>query len=152
MTERPPFHFSLSCTGEGNGNPLQCSCLENPGDGGAWWVAVSGVAQSRTWLKRLSSSNTSNTLIRNGESGYPCLVPNFRGKAFNFSSLSMMLMVILSLYWYMFSPYLLCWASLLWMGFECCQMLSLHLFQPVVFISCSVFVWLLMYDKTNTIL
>ena len=42
--------------GEGNGNPLQCSCLENPGDGGAWWAAVYGVAQSRTWLKRLSSS------------------------------------------------------------------------------------------------
>ena len=50
------FHFSLSCIGEVNGNPLQCSCLENPGDGGAWWAAVSGVAQSRTRLKRLSSS------------------------------------------------------------------------------------------------
>ena len=46
--------------GEGNGNPLQCSCLENPRDGGAWWAAVSGVAQSRTWLKRLSSSSSSN--------------------------------------------------------------------------------------------
>ena len=56
MTERLPFHFSLSCTGEGNGNPLQCSCLENPRDGGAWWAAVYGVAQSRTRLKRLSSS------------------------------------------------------------------------------------------------
>ena len=55
-TERLPFHFSLSCIGEGNGNPLQCSCLENPRDGGAWWEAVSGVAQSRTRLKRLSSS------------------------------------------------------------------------------------------------
>ena len=51
------FHFSLSCIGEGNGNPLQCSCLENPRDGGAWWAAVSGVAQSRTQLKRLSSSS-----------------------------------------------------------------------------------------------
>ena len=50
------FHFSLSCIGEGNGNPLQCSCLENPRDGGAWWAAVYGVSQSRTWLKRLSSS------------------------------------------------------------------------------------------------
>ena len=50
------FHFSLSCIGEGNGNPLQCSCLENPRDGGAWWAAVYGVAQSRTWLKRLSNS------------------------------------------------------------------------------------------------
>ena len=57
MTERLHFHFSLSCIGEGNGNPLQCSCLENPRDGGAWWAAVSGVAQSRARLKRLSSSN-----------------------------------------------------------------------------------------------
>ena len=55
-TERLHFHFSLSCIGEGNGNPLQCSCLENPRDGGAWWAAVSGVAQSQTRLKRLSSS------------------------------------------------------------------------------------------------
>ena len=59
-TERLPFHFSLSCVGEGNGNPLQCSCLESPRDGGAWWAAVYGVAQSRTWLKRLSSSSSSN--------------------------------------------------------------------------------------------
>ena len=49
---------SLSCVGEGNGNPLQCSCLENPRDRGAWWAAVYGVAQSRTRLKRLSSSRT----------------------------------------------------------------------------------------------
>ena len=56
-TERLPFHFSLSCIGEGNGNPLQCSCLENPRDGGAWWAAVSEVAQSQTRLKRLSSSS-----------------------------------------------------------------------------------------------
>ena len=52
-TERPHFHFSLSCIGEGNGNPLQCSCLENPRDGGAWWAAVFGVAQSLKRLKRL---------------------------------------------------------------------------------------------------
>ena len=52
------FHFSLSCTGEGNGNPLQCSCLENPRDGGAWWAAVYGVTQSQTRLKRLSSSSS----------------------------------------------------------------------------------------------
>ena len=57
MTERLHFHFSLSCFGEANGNPLQCSCLENPRDGGAWWAAVSGVAQSRIRLKRLSSSS-----------------------------------------------------------------------------------------------
>ena len=50
-TERLHFHFSLSCIGEGNGNPLQCSCLENPRDGGAWWAAIYGVAQSRTRLK-----------------------------------------------------------------------------------------------------
>ena len=48
MTERLHFHFSLPCIGEGNGNPLQCSCLENPRDGGARWAAVYGVAQSRT--------------------------------------------------------------------------------------------------------
>ena len=56
-TERLHFHFSLSCIGEGNGNPLQCSCLENPRDGGAWRTAVCGVAQSQTRLKRLSSSS-----------------------------------------------------------------------------------------------
>ena len=59
MTERLHFHFSLSCIGEGNGNPLQCSCLENPRDGGAWWAAVYGVTQSRTRLTWLSSSSSS---------------------------------------------------------------------------------------------
>ena len=59
-TERLHFHFSLSCIGEGNGNPLHCSCLENPRDEGAWWAAVYGVAQSRTRLKRLSSSSSSS--------------------------------------------------------------------------------------------
>ena len=56
MTERLHFHFLLSCIGEGNVNPLQCSCLENPRDGRAWWAAVYGVTQSRTWLTWLSSS------------------------------------------------------------------------------------------------
>ena len=56
-TEQLHFHFSLSCIGEGNGSPLQCSCLENPRDWGAWWAAVYGVAQSRTRLKQLSSSS-----------------------------------------------------------------------------------------------
>ena len=56
MTERLHFPFSLSCIGEGNGNPLQCSCLENPRDRGAWWAAVYGVAQSQTQLKQFSSS------------------------------------------------------------------------------------------------
>ena len=58
MTERLHFRFSLSCIGEGNGNPLQCSCLENPRGGRAWWAAIYGVAQSRTRLKRLSSSSS----------------------------------------------------------------------------------------------
>ena len=57
MTEQLHFHFSLSCIGGGNGNPLQCSCLENPRDGEAWWAAVYGVANSWTRLKWLSSSN-----------------------------------------------------------------------------------------------
>ena len=57
-TRQLHFHFSPSCTGEGNGNPLQCSCLENPRDGGAWWASVYGVSQSRTRLKRLSSSSS----------------------------------------------------------------------------------------------
>ena len=57
-TERLHFHFSLLCIGEGNGNPLQCSCLENPRDGGAWWAAIYGVAQSQTRLKQLSSIYT----------------------------------------------------------------------------------------------
>ena len=57
MIEQLHFHFSLSCI-EGNDNPLQCSCLENPRDGGAWWAALYGVAQSWTWLKWLSSSSS----------------------------------------------------------------------------------------------
>ena len=63
MTEQR--HFSHSCIGEGNGHPLQCSCLEKPRDGGAGWAAVSGVTQSRTRLKRLSSSSSSRYLRRN---------------------------------------------------------------------------------------
>ena len=61
-TERLHFHFSLSCTG-GNGNPLQCSCLENPRDADAWWAAGSGVAQIRTRLKQLSSSSSRYVLM-----------------------------------------------------------------------------------------
>ena len=91
-TERLHFHFSLSCIGEGNGNPLQCSCLEKPRDGGARWAAVYGVAQNQTRLKRLSSSSSfalSNYLVPSGviisNSGlsyficslpYYCLLPN----------------------------------------------------------------------------
>jgi len=62
-TEQLHFHFSLSCIGEGNGNPLQCFCLENPRDGGAWWAAVYGLTQSQTRLKQLSSSRLHNYLI-----------------------------------------------------------------------------------------
>ena len=68
-TERLHFPFSLSCIGEGNGNSLQCSCLENPRDGRAWWAAVYGVAQSRTRLKRLSNSSSSS---------FPCSTADFR--------------------------------------------------------------------------
>ena len=63
-TERLHFHFSLSCIGEGNGNPLQCSCLENPRDRGAWWAAIYGVAQGRTQLKQLSSSSIFNKIVK----------------------------------------------------------------------------------------
>ena len=59
MTERLPFHFSLSCIGEGNGNPLQYSCLENPRDGGAWWAAVYGVAHDLSDLAAAAEANTS---------------------------------------------------------------------------------------------
>ena len=64
-TGRLHFYFSLSCIGEGNGNPLQSSCLENPRDGGAWWAAIYGVTQSWTRLKRLSSSS-SNKVLQTG--------------------------------------------------------------------------------------
>ena len=64
MTEQLHFHFSLSCIGEGNSNPLQCSCLENPRDGGAWWAAVYGVAQSGTQLKWLSNSSNNLNIIQ----------------------------------------------------------------------------------------
>ena len=67
MTEQLHFHFSLSCIGEGDGNPLQCSCLENPRDGRAWWAAVYGVTQRWTRLKRLSSSSRSSKPIREGQ-------------------------------------------------------------------------------------
>ena len=62
-TEQLYFHFSLSCIEEGHGNPLQCSCLENPRDGGTWWAAIYGVTQSWTQLKRLSSSSSSMAVV-----------------------------------------------------------------------------------------
>ena len=64
MMKRLHFNFSLSCIGEGNGNPLQCSCLENPRDRRACWAAIYGVAQSQTRLKRLSSSSSSSVFIK----------------------------------------------------------------------------------------
>ena len=72
MTERLHFHFSLPCIGEGNGKPLQCSCLENPRDGGAWWTAAYGVAQSWTRLKWLSSSSNSSMLYYFLDSVWGC--------------------------------------------------------------------------------
>ena len=72
-TERLPFHFSLSCIGEGNGNPLQCSCLENPSNRWAWWAAIYGVAQSQARLKWLSSSSSSSVVLDFGLSD-GCLV------------------------------------------------------------------------------
>ena len=75
-TEQLHFHFSLSCIGEGNGNPLQCSCLENPRDRGAWWAAVYGVTQSWTRLKWLSSSSSSRFYSEdeNKTIGWECVV------------------------------------------------------------------------------
>ena len=82
-TERLHFHFSLWCIGEGNGSPLQCSCLENPRDGEAWWAAVYGVAQSRTRLKRLSSSSITKMVERKRNEAYillRCRETEWRGK------------------------------------------------------------------------
>ena len=74
-TERLHFHFSLSCIEEGNGNPLQCSYLENPRDGGAWWAAVYGVAQSLTRLNRLSSSSSKATWANFHRPRTPGIIP-----------------------------------------------------------------------------
>ena len=76
-TKRLHFHFSLSCIGEGNGNPLQCSCLENPRDGGAWWAAIYGVEQSRTRLMPLSSSSSSSQFVLNVTCNWK--IPSDRG-------------------------------------------------------------------------
>ena len=82
-TEWLHFDFSLSCTGEGNGNPLQCSCLENPRDKGACWAAVYGVAQSRTRLKWLSSlAATNKNLSYSTGNSAQCYVTIQMGKEF----------------------------------------------------------------------
>ena len=91
MTERLHFHFSLSCIGEGNGSPHQCSCLENPRDGGAWWAAVYGVAQSWTRLKRISSSSSSSNIIKTD--WFLCFLFSF------FPFLSIYLLVLFSLFY-----------------------------------------------------
>ena len=68
------FHFSLSCIGEGNVNPLQCTCLENPRDGGVWWAAVQGVAKNQTQLKRFSSSSNSSSKVVFIDLRFSCLI------------------------------------------------------------------------------
>ena len=88
-TEQLHFHFSLSCVGEGNGHPLQCSCLENPRDGGPWWTTVYGVTQSWTRLKRLSSSSSSDVVSprkydKGGKSIYKHLYSFFKSMRKNF--------------------------------------------------------------------
>ena len=75
-TERLCFHFSLSCIGEGNGNPLQCSCLENPRDAGAWWASICGVAQSQTWPQWLNSSSSYCCNAKKNE--LACFSENFK--------------------------------------------------------------------------
>ena len=83
MTEQLHFHFSLSCIGEGNGNPHQCSCLENLRYGGAWWAAVYGVTQCRTRLKRLSSSSVYMSMLL---SPFIPLLPSPTGSTSPFST------------------------------------------------------------------
>ena len=79
-TEQLHFHFSLSSIGGGNGNPLQCSCLENPRDGASRWAAIYGVAQSQTRLKRLSSSSSSLPYLMEQTIPYSIIVPDNRSK------------------------------------------------------------------------
>ena len=100
-TEWLHFHFSLSCIGEGNGNPLQCSCLENPRDGRAWWAAVYGIAQSQTRLKWFSSSSSRLSLILfPGPKSLKCLPLNPLQKKVRGPSLA--------IYWYP-QGHGLCW-------------------------------------------
>ena len=82
MTEWLHFHFSLSCIGEGNGNPLQHSWLESPRDGGAWWAAIYGVTQSSTRLKWLSSSSSSSSMWNLLGPGIELVSPALVGRFF----------------------------------------------------------------------
>ena len=92
MTERLHFHFSLSFIGEGNGNPLQCSCLENPRDGGAWWAAIYGVAESQTRLKQLSSSSSRILFWRSRGSYIPIVSEKYIIYSTHLSSTSSLLL------------------------------------------------------------
>ena len=94
-TERLHFHFPLSCIGEGNGNPLQCSCLENPRDQGAWWTAIYGVTQSRTWLKRLSSRGIFSLLCSSD-----CWITRLLHCFFYNQSTILLIWIGTSFYWY----------------------------------------------------
>ena len=124
------FHFSLSCIGKGNGNPLQCSCLENPRDGGAWWAAVYGVAQSRTRLKRLCSSSSIFSFQERksnvSELQQPCPSPGLIGVASSITKWLLRksnvwhfiinhpgtpLFVTASSFFFIFSPFPLCFSS-----------------------------------------
>ena len=83
------FHFSLSCIREGHGNPLQCSCLENPRDRGAWWAAVYGIEQSRTRLKQLSSAAAG--FIRKGYSKLYLTIVDFQITKYVASKLTLLI-------------------------------------------------------------
>ena len=98
MTERLHFHFSLSYIGEGNGNPLQCSCLETPRDGGAWWTAVYGVTQSRTRLKRLSRLSKCFLKVNFLSRIFCLLIHNVIPGAFGFKYSILLILCFLFLY------------------------------------------------------
>ena len=99
-TEWLHFHFSLSCIGEGNGNPLQCSCLENPRDGEAWWAAVYGIAQSWTRLMWLSSSRAKNFTIHTETPKTPNSQSSLEKEEWSWRNQSSWLQIILQSYSY----------------------------------------------------